>query len=398
MKNSTLAVILVFIIVIMFLFASWILINTRDKGLEYADGFDESDLEYPSVPPITVNRYEEMPTVNSSERPTDFITPILYTNLSLDAIYTRYGGVVEVSISNIDTYRDIFIYEFGIIPDWAPQGKWYSTTSGVFVEPDHRNELGLVPFPGPMTSGNHSYKLQVTLLVQGDDGVSWYDWGKLTFQKHWIDIQPVPKLEDNVEIERYHNLQNFFDQINDVAEPYEPSIRNLAVKTVQDYPGNYNTYQICALFDYVRDTIAYVADPAGDTNYWATPTETIQTCGGDCEDHATLLGSMIISIGGTVRMYMTDTHAFVAVYIGDDVNTRDDVLEEIGEYYGNYDLPFAWIEDDFGYWLAADTGSSFYLGGLPVNSVPVKSSNEYESFSFTFIDITKFFSVDIMPE
>jgi transglutaminase-like putative cysteine protease len=398
MKNSTLAIIVAFIVVVMFLFASWVIINTRDEGLEYAEGFDIYDLTYPSVPTTTISRYDVMPVVNSTTRPTDFVTPILYTNLSLDAIYTRYGGVVEVAVSNIDLERDIFIYEFGIVPDWAPQDKWYSTSSGVFVKPNQKKALGLVPFPGPMASGNHSYKLQLYLLVKDDDGVSWYDWGKLTFQKHWIDIQPVPKLGDNVEIDRYHNLQNFFDQVNEVAEPYEPSVRNLAVNIVKDYSGNYNTYQICALFDYVRDNIAYVADPPGDTNYWATPTETLDTCGGDCEDHATLLGSMIISIGGTARMYMTDTHAFVAVYIGDDKNTRDDILEEIGQYYGNFNLPFAWIEDELGYWLAADTGSSFYLGGLPVNSVPVKSSNDYESFSFTFIDITKFFSVDIMPE
>jgi len=128
MKNSTLAVRLVFIIVIMFLFASWLLIQARDKGLEYAEGFDEDDLTYPTVIPLGNGPYEDVPDANVTERPTDFVTPILLTNISLDAVYTRYGGVIEVSINNIDSERDIFIYEFGIEPDWAPEGKWYSTS------------------------------------------------------------------------------------------------------------------------------------------------------------------------------------------------------------------------------------------------------------------------------
>jgi transglutaminase-like putative cysteine protease len=398
MKKSTLAVVLALIVVIMFLFASWFLIKTRDKGLEYADGFDEADLTYPTVTSIGSGPYEELPEINSTTRPTDFITPILLTNLSLDAIYPRYGGVVEVSVNNIDPDRDIFIYEFGIIPDWAPEGEWYSTPSGILARPNQRKVLGLIPFPGPMSGGSHSYKLQINLLVRDDDGVSWIDWGELRFQKHSIDIKPMPDLEDSVEIERYHNLRNFFDQINGIAEPYDPDIRNLAVAIAGNYSGNYNIYQVCALFDYVRDNIAYVADPAGDTNYWATPTETLDICGGDCEDHAVLLGSLVMSIGGTARMYMTDTHAFVSIYIGDDRGVRNNILDAIEKYYGATDLPFAWFEDDLGFWLVADTGSSFYLGGLTIDTIPAKSSIGYESLSFAFVDITKLFSVDIIPE
>ncbi len=397
MRNSIKGVLIILIVVIFFIISSWILINTNSPGLEYADGFTQADLTIPTIPAIDPKPIVHQPEANSTIPPTEFITPILLTNISLDAIYTRYGGVIEVSLDNIDNDNDIFVYEFGIIPDWGVPNTWYSTASGVLVGSNQRGELGLISFPGPLEAGSHSYSLQLNILVQHANDSSWYDWGELKFQAHSINIKPLPDLEDSLTLERYHNLANFFEQINDIVDPFEPDIRNLAVSIARNYSGNYNIYQISAIFDYIRDNIAYVGDPVGNKNYWATPSETLEICGGDCEDHATLLASMIMAIGGTTRMYMTDTHAFTTVYIGAKASTRDAILEAIEEYYGTA-LDFAWIEDELGYWLVADTGSSFYLGGLPVNSISISSSSDYESMSFSFIEISKLFSVDIMPE
>ena len=43
---------------------------------------------------------------------------------------------------------------------------------------------------------------------------------------------------------------------------------------------------------------------------------TLKVGAGDCEDQAILLSSMIEAVGGTTRVYLTDNHAFAAVYIG----------------------------------------------------------------------------------
>ena len=35
---------------------------------------------------------------------------------------------------------------------------------------------------------------------------------------------------------------------------------------------------------------------------------------GDCDDKAILISSMLEAVGGKTRVYLTDTHAFAAVY------------------------------------------------------------------------------------
>jgi hypothetical protein len=80
---------------------------------------------------------------------------------------------------------------------------------------------------------------------------------------------------------------------------------------------------------------------------------------------------MVGSLGGTTRIYLTNTHAFPAVYIGAE-SQKNAIIDAIIEYYGT--IPnFVIFQEEGKYWLAADpAGSSpyirFYFQGNKRNS------------------------------
>ena len=152
----------------------------------------------------------------------------------------------------------------------------------------------------------------------------------------------------------------------------QQDVRGTAVVLAKRFEGNYNVYQLCEIFEYVKVNISYVNDPKGNENYWACPDETLELGAGDCEDQALLVASMITSISGTTRVYLTDTHAFAAVYIGASDTIRDGILEAMDTYYGTK-LSYTWFEDDLGFWLVLDPISSMHSGGLPLGSEPVSA-------------------------
>ncbi|MEZ5335906.1 MAG: hypothetical protein R2741_12070 [Methanolobus sp.] len=134
----------------------------------------------------------------------------------------------------------------------------------------------------------------------------------------------------------------------------------MAAASAKKYPGQYQyLHQICALFDDTKENIQYISDPRGQ-DVWSAPGETISVGAGDCDDYAILLSSLVEAIGGTSRIYMTDTHAFAAVYIG---NETADIADSINEYYGS--VPVYYTTDGHGSWLLLDPTSSLYAEELP---------------------------------
>lgn len=95
-------------------------------------------------------------------------------------------------------------------------------------------------------------------------------------------------------------------------EPTELNVINKADEIARSYPGNYNIYQVCAIFDSVKDKTKYASDPRG-RDLWATVNTNLKKGAGDCDDKAVLLSSMLEAVRGTTRVYLTDTHAFVAI-------------------------------------------------------------------------------------
>jgi transglutaminase-like putative cysteine protease len=198
-----------------------------------------------------------------------------------------------------------------------------------------------------------------------------------------------------VDYEEHHNLKQYYNKINDIVDPSNSEVFNLSHEIAGDYQGAYNIYQVCAIFDYTRANIKYFSDPSSMENYWCTPEQTIKF-GGDCEDHSTLLASMIISIGGVVRMYMTDSHAFLGLYIGSESNVED-ITKSVQSYYRT-GVNLFYLKDNFGCWLMLDTIGSLYLGGLPLGAVPARDGLTGDGWSWGFSETENFYITDVIPK
>lgn len=95
-----------------------------------------------------------------------------------------------------------------------------------------------------------------------------------------------------------------------------PSIRNKAIAIVSRTPQKAFLTEIKLLHEYVRDNIRYVRDIAGVETV-QTPDVTLALRAGDCDDKATLLATMLESIGHPTRFVAMGTqpgkfsHVFV---------------------------------------------------------------------------------------
>ena len=194
-----------------------------------------------------------------------------------------------------------------------------------------------------------------------------------------------------------YNPASYFETINRLVEPAEPDVRGKAAEVARSYPGAYNIYQVCALFDMVKEKIEYVSDPRGN-DVWEPANVTLKIGAGDCEDQAILLSSMIEAVGGTTRVYLTDNHAFAAVYIGNGTDATEAAIKGVRAYYGNVDVNY--LTDEYGSWLMLDPTSSLYAGGLPGKTaqVKVKAAEGNETYrSWTFVNTREVRAIDINP-
>jgi hypothetical protein len=94
-------------------------------------------------------------------------------------------------------------------------------------------------------------------------------------------------------------------------------IRNLATRIVHDVPSKQVAGELAALYRWVRDTIRYRFDPDG-IEWLQRPERTVQERAGDCDDIATLLASLVGSLG----------HKWRFVTVGPSANVQKHVAVE----------------------------------------------------------------------
>ncbi len=95
-------------------------------------------------------------------------------------------------------------------------------------------------------------------------------------------------------------------------------VGDLAISIVSSGSEN----PLIALHKYVHEKIKYVDDPRGE-EYIATPCETILSGGGDCEDHAILLASLLEAVGIDAKMvWLKGRHIFVGVQTGNEIDEK----------------------------------------------------------------------------
>ncbi len=298
-------------------------------------------------------------------------------------------GYIRTSIKN-EGRNPIFIDRYGVSVN-ASENRIYSEDCGVLIPPGEEKNLGVIAVQIPEEE-SASFRIVLWLLASTSEG-KWHEYESYFLKDFTVNLKPMPEKSDPVY--RY-NPASSFKTINRLVEPAEPNVRGKAAEVARLYPGKYNIYQICALFDMVKENIEYVSDPRGN-DIWEPANVTLRIGAGDCEDQAILLSSLLEAIGGTTRVYLTDTHAFAAVYIGNGTNETEASVEGIRAYYGDVDVNY--LADEYGSWLMLDPTSSLYAGGLPGKTAQVRSKeNEgdeaYRSWTFVNTSVVKVIDID----
>ena len=320
--------------------------------------------------------YEQMP------EPTSFMHPgfDMASRLQRMGMYQGSTGVVDLSIRN-EGSRDMFIYSYGIRVEENDQ--FISMENGITIPPGEERKIGMIGLEIPENTDTITIRPTISMLAQTKSG-SWFDCKEEVFDEIELETSPLPEKEYP---EQYSNKPYLFEKANDKVNSRDIGVRQIAVGAAKEYPGAYNIFQICSLFDYTKENIQYISDPRGG-DYWADPNETLQVGAGDCDDYATLMAALIEAIGGTSRIYLTDDHAFAAAYIGNDTQHIEEIAEAIRQYHGP--VPVYYTTDEYGSWLMLDPTSSMYPGDLPGGTAPTKDG-------WTYLNTTTIRTIDIIP-
>jgi len=372
--------------------------NFREEVTGYiSSGLDHESQESVFTPQPALFTFPATPTYSLRKSE---LTPILRTPLqpgfSLNSNYQTSDffqggmGYVRINIKN-EGRNPIFIDRYGVSVN-ASENRTYSEDCGVLVNPGEEQYLGVIAIQIPEEK-KASFSIVLWLLASTSEG-KWHDYGPYPLKNFTVNLKPMPEKSNPV---YRHNPSPYFETINKLVEPAEPDIREKAVQVARAYPGAYNIYQVCALFDMVKEKVEYVSDPRGN-DIWEPANVTLRIGAGDCEDQAILLSSMVEAVGGTTRVYLTNTHAFAAVYIGNGTSATDAAVRGVRAYYGNVDVNY--LTDEYGSWLMLDPTSSLYAGGLPGKTAQakVKAAEGNETYrSWTFVNTSEVKSIDINP-
>ncbi|MFO8133734.1 MAG: transglutaminase family protein [Thermoplasmatota archaeon] len=360
------------------------------------EGFRPGDLVTPDV--SSYERLQSTPQEQLPHRP-DFVTPSL--SITVAPLYARYGGTVKVTVPNGGS-NDLFVYNAALdIGDdtW----RWTDGSEGIEIPAGGSRDIYVAAGDGLSQPGLYDFSLELSFMVNNRAGTMpypsyhWYDLGTRTYSSFsnlsGLQIRPYNS-SSNPKVS--YNYYRDFDRVNDLVDPSQFQILTKAREVAGPYgsPGEYNIAMVCAVFDFLQNNHSYVDDP---DNVWQRPATTLQR-GGDCEDYAMLFSALVSSLGGTTRVYVTDTHAFPGVYIGGTAMEARHVVEGIHAYYGT-DFYVATLEDDLGYWLVADClTSGFYLGNLPVGGAPVGQPLQDPFYNWDFGGTNALKAIDVMPD
>lgn len=330
-------------------------------------GFDEDDL---TVPLPYYIKYEEKPQA------TAFLPPPYDYKMTWEIVklYAGYKGIFRITVENTGKSK-LFIYGFSIKINGEEQRD--ERSRGKEIQSGEK-ETFMFSFDCP-SIGNYTYDFGVYLMANLK---GWYDYGLKYVGGGELRIENFISSSPS-----YHkNYYFYFDKMNKLVNPYDSIIYQKAVQISSKYGDEYNIAKVCAIFDYVYENVEYINDTDDE---WTQPSIALVK-GGDCEEFAMLIAAMVTSIGGTARIYITDNHAFSAIYIGRDLK----LLDCIDSYY-QANLSYALFEDEFGYWLVADPLGNFYLGGLPAGGVVEGGGGRIYKWSIMTNDI---YSIDILKD
>ncbi|WP_410509378.1 transglutaminase family protein [Methanosarcina hadiensis] len=392
---AVLCIILLLIIMTWFLFPNSVSSLTNDlkdflgldTGDENPDNIftpDIASFTSPSIPSYSVTEKELTPILRTPLQPGFSIS----SNYQTSELFQGGVGYLKIRIKN-EGRNPIFIDRYGVSVN-STGNRIFSEDCGVLLTPGEEQVLGIITVQVPEKE-TARFSIVLWLLASTSEG-KWHEYDPYVLNGFAADLKPMP---EKMNPKYRYNPDYYFKTINRLVEPSEPSVRARAAETARLYPGAYNIYQVCALFDMVKEEVEYISDPRGN-DIWEPANVTLRIGAGDCEDQAILLSSMIEAIGGTTRVYLTDDHAFAAVYLGNGTEATENAVKGVRTYYGDVDVNY--LTDEYGSWLMLDPTSSLYAGGLPGKTAQIKikgsEGNETER-SWTFVNTRQVKVIDI---
>jgi hypothetical protein len=341
------------------------------------EGFQTEDLIAPEV-------YLDQQPVPWKPRPItmDALNHSIQLSWAMTPIYAGYGGVLNLSVVS-QSPNQIYIYGFGV--GWPDHGSETSRTCSVNLTSGGEQNLGIIFFTAPEAAGREDYRIFVEIAVQALEGTEWNDYGRID-GKLWDTevLEPIGPTGYDVS----SNPRNYYDKATALMDG--DAVSALVTQVQLQEPGPYSLQQLLYVFDWVRENIEYTADPA---DKWQSSMDTLVLRGGDCEDHAILVATMVRELGGCARFNLIDGHAFATVFIGDEYTDLSAIRMAISSHYGTL-VPVHYLLDDAGYWMTMDTVGFPYAGGLTASSAPVVDGDVDWTFEGTDILI----KVDAVPD
>ena len=135
---------------------------------------------------------------------------------------------------------------------------------------------------------------------------------------YWsVRIDPSPKNVpnwDSIPLEIHNQSFEKFDNVYTAKEISNPQIKALAnyISTTSCSNGGRVCYAK-ALFSFVQEG-NYVSDPS-DGEFVQPPLQTFLTGGGDCDDGAVLLASLLGAVGVETKFVFEPRHVFIAAFL-----------------------------------------------------------------------------------
>jgi hypothetical protein len=133
-------------------------------------------------------------------------------------------------------------------------------------------------------------------------------------------MQVMNEIKGKEKAEHMKDVDRSVAKIIDSVDPNAAGLRELAIKLGRLFEAG-DFKQARSIFQFVRDEIQYIYDPMGLEEI-QSPETTLKLRGGDCEDQAILLSSLLSAIGFESALIFADTnnngvpdHVYSTVYI-----------------------------------------------------------------------------------
>jgi len=332
--------------------------NCSTCGVDCGSCIEVESLMVPIVPSYLPYEIPKKPEVNTAKQ-----IPINLTFfINAYKIYNASGGVLEIRLRNNDPI--VYVCNLKVITNYAE----FSELPGAWiVNSSEEKRLGMLLLQGPKESGNYTYKICGNIISM--KGGLAYEYKDVCTQEMVFKVFDLP-IPSGYSLE-YDNLLS--KRISSYLDDSE-EIRKLINESAAKFPGGYNIYQICYLFDWVRENIKYVR-----VAQFANASEVMRKKIGDCKHFSILLTTFIKDLGGASRIFLTEDHMFTTFFAGNST-TFSKIKNGIRSYYGDL-VPVYYIKDENGYWIILDATCSNYVGGLPCDSIPFGEN-------FMFVNLT----------